>query len=124
MQFYLMENLESRLEIIIWRVHFVLSVRNSQQLISHGHVYVNGFRMTKKNYLVKKGDIITFAQSIHPILVNYVSRSNLWPIPPKYLEINYRIFQIIVVDKVLYTNLFRNFDTFLNINSVIKSYKS
>merc|ERR1712187_70739 len=88
MQLYLMESLERRLEIIIWRSHFVLSVRNSQQLISHGHVFVNGCRITKKNYLVKRGDIITFYKNIHSSLVNYVIRSNMWPIPPKYIEIN------------------------------------
>lgn len=76
-QSYLVEFLERRLDIIILRSHLVLSVRNAQQLISHGHVYVNGVKVTKKNYLVKTGDILTFSSSIYPNLVSYVSRSNL-----------------------------------------------
>ena len=120
---YLIESLESRLDIIILRSHFVLSVRNAQQLISHGFVYINGDRVTKKSCLVKKGDIITFSRSVHSILVDFVSRSKIWPIPPKYIQINYRIFQIVVVDRVLHSNNFLNFDSFLNLNSVIKKYK-
>ena len=120
---YLIESLETRLDIIILRSHFVLSVRNAQQLISHGFVYINGVRVTRKGYLVKQGDIITFSRSIHFILVDFVSRSKIWPIPPKYIQINYRIFQIVVVDKVLCSNIFLNFDSFLNLNSVIKKYK-
>jgi len=42
---YLIEVLESRLDVIILRSHFVFSIRNSQQLITHGHVYVNGIRI-------------------------------------------------------------------------------
>ena len=120
---YLIESLESRLDIIILRSHFVLSVRNAQQLISHGFVYINGGRVTKKSYLVKQGDIITFSSSVHSILVDFVSRSKIWPIPPKYIQINYRIFQIVVVDRVSHSNIFLNFDSFLNLNSVIKKYK-
>ena len=120
---YLIESLESRLDIIILRSHFVLSVRNAQQLISHGFVYINGGCVTKKSYIVKKGDMITFSRSIHATLVDSVSRSKIWPIPPKYIQINYRSFQIVVVDRVLNANIFLNFDSFLNLNSVIKKYK-
>jgi ribosomal 50S subunit-recycling heat shock protein len=76
---YLIEALESRLDVIIFRSQFVLSIRNSQQLIVHGFVYINGLRVTKKNYLVKIGDVITFSRSSHSRLVNYVSQSNMWP---------------------------------------------
>jgi ribosomal protein S4 len=69
---YLIEALESRLDVIIFRSHFVLSLRNSQQLIVHGFVYINGLRVTKKNYLVKIGDVITFSRSSHSRLVNFV----------------------------------------------------
>ena len=120
---YLIESLERRLDIIIFRSYFVLSVRSAQQLISHGFVYINGSRVTKKSYLVERGDIITFSRNIHFILVDSVIRSKLWPIPPKYIQINYRIFEIAVVDNVLSTNTFLNFDSFLNLNSVIKKYK-
>ena len=122
-QSYVIENLESRLDIILLRSHFVLSVRNAQQLISHGHVYVNGLKVTAKNYVLNVGDIITFSQKIHNLLVVYISRSSIWPLPPKYLQVNYRIFQILVIERILYTNICLNFNTFLNLNSVLKKYK-
>lgn len=121
---YLIESLENRLDIVILRSHLVLSVRNSQQLIAHGFVFINGLRVTKKSYIVQRGDVITFLRSIHFVLIDYVSRSKLWPIPPKYLQVNYRTFQIVVVDEVLFVNTSANFDSFLNLNSVIKKYQS
>ena len=104
-QSYLLEFLESRLDIIILRSHIVFSIRNAQQLILHGHVFVNGACVTKKHYLVKVGDIIEFSSSIHEILVNNVSQSNLWPIPPKYMQVNYRIFQIIIHEEFRFQEL-------------------
>ena len=123
-QSYVVESLETRLDIIILRSHLVTSSRNAQQLISHGHVFVNGNKVTTKNYSLKVSDLITFSTKIHPLLVSYVSRSNIWPLPPKYLQINYRTFQILLIERVLYTNINLNFNAFLNLNSVLKKYKS
>lgn len=123
-QSYIVEALETRLDIVILRSHLVVSSRNAQQLISHGHVFVNGNKVTTKNYLVKVSDLITFSTKVHPLLISYISRSNLWPLPPKYLQINYRTFQILFIERVLYTNTNLNFDSFLNLNSVLKKYKS
>ena len=120
---YLIESLESRLDVIILRTHFVLSIRSAQQLITHGHVYVNNVKVTKKNYVIRKGDHVSFSKKVHPLLISSVSRSRLWPLPPKYIQINYRIFQFIIVDFILYTNISMNFDQFLNLTSVVKNYK-
>ena len=100
---YLIESLESRLDVTILRTHFVLSIRSEQKLITHGHVF--------------------FSKKVHPLLVSSVSRSRLWPLPPKYIQINYRIFQFIIVDSILCTNVSMNFDQFLNLTSVVKNYK-
>jgi len=120
---YLIESLESRLDVTILRTHFVLSVRSAQQLITHGHVYVNNLKVTKKNFVISKGDHVSFSKKVHPLLVSSVSRSRLWPLPPKYIQINYRIFQFIIVDSILCTNVSMNFDQFLNLTSVVKNYK-
>ena len=50
--------LERRLDNMVYRMHFAGSRKQGRQLISHGHVRVNGRRVTIPSYLVRKGDEI------------------------------------------------------------------
>jgi small subunit ribosomal protein S4 len=48
--------LESRLDAVVYRAKFVPTVFAARQFISHGHVKVNGKRVTIPSYRVKVGD--------------------------------------------------------------------
>ncbi len=50
--------LESRLDAIVYRAKFVPTVFASRQFVNHGHVLVNGKRVTIPSYQVKAGDTI------------------------------------------------------------------
>ena len=50
--------LERRLDIVIYRAKFALTVFSSRQLINHGHVKVNGKKVNIPSYLVKTDDAI------------------------------------------------------------------
>lgn len=50
--------LERRLDTVIFRAKFVPTPFAARQLVSHGHVTVNGKRVTIASYLVKEGDTI------------------------------------------------------------------
>ena len=50
--------LESRLDAIVYRAKFMPTVFSSRQFISHGHIYVNGRRVTIASYRCKIGDVI------------------------------------------------------------------
>jgi len=50
--------LERRLDAVIYRAKFVPTPFAARQLVSHGHVKVNGRRVTIPSYLVKEGDAI------------------------------------------------------------------
>jgi ribosomal protein S4 len=51
--------LESRLDINVLRLRFAKSIFQSKQLINHGKILVNDKLVTKSNFLLKKGDVIT-----------------------------------------------------------------
>lgn len=51
--------LERRLDAVIFRAKFAPTPFSSRQLVSHGHVLVNGKRVTIPSYLVKEGDTIS-----------------------------------------------------------------
>jgi len=50
--------LERRLDAVIYRAKFVPTVHAARQFISHGHIRVNGKRVTIPSYRVKVGDIV------------------------------------------------------------------
>jgi small subunit ribosomal protein S4 len=50
--------LEQRLDAVIYRMKFVPTVFGARQFVSHGHVSVNGKRVTIPSYRVKEGDVI------------------------------------------------------------------
>src|SRR6187551_805016 len=50
--------LERRLDSIVFRAKFVPTPFAARQLVSHGHIAVNGKRVTIPSYLVKEGDTL------------------------------------------------------------------
>ena len=50
--------LERRLDTVIYRAKFVPTVFASRQFVSHGHITVNGKRVTVSSYRVKVGDVV------------------------------------------------------------------
>ena len=50
--------LERRLDTVIYRAKFAMTVFSARQLISHGHIKVNGKKVNISSYLVKEEDNI------------------------------------------------------------------
>jgi small subunit ribosomal protein S4 len=53
--------LESRLDAVVYRAKLAPTVFSARQLVSHGHVLVNGKRVRISSYCVKPGDEITIS---------------------------------------------------------------
>jgi small subunit ribosomal protein S4 len=54
----LMQLLETRLDNVVQRLGFATGIRSARQIVSHGHVLVNGRKVNIPSYNVKPGDII------------------------------------------------------------------
>lgn len=50
--------LEQRLDMVIFRMNFVPTIFAARQFVNHGHVLVNGRRVTISSYVVREGDVI------------------------------------------------------------------
>ncbi|NQU71400.1 MAG: 30S ribosomal protein S4 [Rhodospirillales bacterium] len=50
--------LEQRLDAVIYRLKFVPTVFSARQFISHGHILVNGKRVTIPSFRVREGDVV------------------------------------------------------------------
>ena len=114
--------LEKRLDVILVRSHFVLSIRNARQLISHKHVFVNNKIITDSSFLVNKSDLISFSKKSHKIIRYFIIISEMWPLPPGYLQISYKLFQIQVVDDIVFSNTLSQNLLWLNLNNVVRTY--
>ncbi len=51
--------LESRLDNVIYRLGLGATRRHARQLVSHGHIAVNGIKVTIPSYMVREGEEIT-----------------------------------------------------------------
>lgn len=119
---YLINSLESRLDVILLRTNFALSVRNARQIISHEHVMINDKVVTDSSYLLREGDVITFSSKGHKLIKYYIALSGLWPLPPGYLQVSYKLLQIKLIENVLTLNTGSKSSLYLHSDSIIKSY--
>ena len=51
--------LERRLDMVVYRAKFAPTIFSARQIVSHGHIYVNGVKCNIASRLVKPGDEIT-----------------------------------------------------------------
>ncbi len=55
----LLQILESRLDNVVYRMGLALSRAEARQLVRHGHVAVNGEKVSIPSYLVEPGDVVS-----------------------------------------------------------------
>lgn len=58
----LIQDLETRLDNTIYRLGFAKTRQATRQIVNHGHINVNGKRLTIPSYKVKVGDIIAIRE--------------------------------------------------------------
>ena len=60
--------LETRLDNVLRRLGVGRTIWACRQIVSHGHVIVDGRKTDIASYLVKPGQVITFKEGIHKVL--------------------------------------------------------
>ena len=83
----LLQILESRLDNAIRRSGFVRTIWAARQMVTHGHVLVNGRKADKPSIPLKPGDVITLKDGIHKV-VRENMESLAGHIVPGWLELN------------------------------------
>jgi small subunit ribosomal protein S4 len=85
----LLQQLERRLDSVVFRLGFGTARRQARQLVRHGHVLVNGRKVNIPSYQVNVGDEITIKESSRKLAVleaakEFASHQN----SPNWLEID------------------------------------
>ena len=55
----LIELLERRLDAVVYRMKFAITVFSARQLVNHGHIAVNGKRVDISSYILQDGDEVS-----------------------------------------------------------------
>jgi small subunit ribosomal protein S4 len=58
----LLQLLETRLDNVVYRLGFAASRKQARQLVLHGHIRINGKRVSVPSYLIKPGEQIAVAE--------------------------------------------------------------
>tara|TARA_B100001079_G_scaffold199953_1_gene173569 strand:- start:174 stop:791 length:618 start_codon:yes stop_codon:yes gene_type:complete len=80
--------LEKRLDIIVYRAKFALTIFSSRQLINHGHIRVNGKKVNIPGYLVKEEDMIELKEKSKQLAMVDVSLASKERDIPEYLQLD------------------------------------
>ncbi|MDE0065512.1 MAG: 30S ribosomal protein S4 [Acidimicrobiaceae bacterium] len=78
--------LELRLDNVIYRAGWGATRPQSRQFVNHGHVNVNGRRVTIPSYRVRKGDVIELREKARSFTVVQWNSDVLDRTPPAWLE--------------------------------------
>nr|UFQ22725.1 ribosomal protein S4 [Attheya longicornis] len=120
--FLFLELLETRLDVILYRCHFASSLKGIHQIILHGNIKVNGLTVKEKSFLIKKGDLLAVHNKAQELIYNNILNSNFWPIPPKYLQIDYKTLQIIFIEHIKFINTATLFPFKVDLKSMVRLY--
>ncbi|MGI6220986.1 MAG: 30S ribosomal protein S4 [Coriobacteriales bacterium] len=85
----LMRILESRLDNVVFRLGFAKTRKQSRQVVTHGHIKVNGRRVDIPSYRVKAGDVIeVMPKSKDLLMIKSALISNEHMEVPGWLEVD------------------------------------
>ena len=81
--------LERRLDTVIYRAKFVPTVFAARQFISHGHIKVNGKRVTIASFRVKVGDVIEVKDKSKQLALVVEANALAERDAPDYIEVDH-----------------------------------
>jgi small subunit ribosomal protein S4 len=79
--------LERRLATVVYRAKFVMTVFAARQLVSHGHVKVNGRRVTIPSIRLKVGDVIELTDKAKEMVTVQEAQASAERDTPEYIEV-------------------------------------
>jgi small subunit ribosomal protein S4 len=94
----LLRMLELRIDNVVYRAGWGASRNQSRQFVRHGHVLVNGKRVTIPSYRVRKGDVVALKPKSREMIVIRHNVDTLDRLVPPWLEPGAEGFEVTVRD--------------------------
>ncbi len=96
--------LEMRADSIVYRAGFAPTRRAGRQMVSHGHILVNGKRITTPSYKLKKGDILTVREGSRTSpLFTRAEGDEMFRVTPQWLLFDPSLMKIEILGEPTYS---------------------
>lgn len=82
------EMLECRLDNIVYRLKFAATIFGAHQLVSHGHILVDGKKVDRRSFIVKPGMVISIKEKSRKMKAISAALDNPAHTIPEYLSID------------------------------------
>ncbi|HUC89047.1 MAG TPA: 30S ribosomal protein S4 [Candidatus Paceibacterota bacterium] len=114
---YLFDLLETRLDNIVYRLGLAHTRRLSRQMVSHGHIILNGKKTTIPSSQVRIGDVIAVREGSRksPLFADMDKKMKEYNLP------NWLTFNIESLSGVMQGNP-KNIEGYLDLNTVLEFY--
>ncbi len=113
----LFQDLEFRLDNVVYRMGLGASRRATRQMVSHGHFVVNGTRVTIPSYELKSGDVVKVREGskTNKIFATIAEKTKDYN-PPAWVKFDSSTMEGKILDKP------KNTEGFIDLNAVLEFY--
>lgn len=100
-------SLEMRADIAVYRAGFASTRRAARQAVSHGHITVNGRRITIPSHKLKKGDVIAIRDGSRrsPLFAGLADQNEDARSVPQWLSVDMNVLTATVTGEPQYTTV-------------------
>ena len=84
----LLQMLERRLDNVVFRSNFAASRNQARQFVRHGHVLVNGKKVTIPSFMVRQGDVVEIGPKAKNFIVIRHNTDTIDRAVPMWLEVS------------------------------------
>lgn len=99
--------LESRADSAVYRAGFAPTRRAARQMVSHGHITVNGRRITTPSYQLKKGDVLGVREGSRksPLFASLSEKNEERRSIPQWIAVDMNLLRAEIVGEPSYTTV-------------------
>lgn len=83
-----LEKLECRLDSVVYRLRFAGTIFAAQQLVTHGHIYVDGKKINRRSFFVRPGMTISVKPKSQKVKAIIASLANTAREVPEYFSLD------------------------------------
>ena len=80
--------LECRLDVVVYRLRFARTIFGAHQLVSHGHILVDGKKVDRRSFIVKAGQTISVREKSRKQKAILEALEVSTQVTPDYMELN------------------------------------
>jgi small subunit ribosomal protein S4 len=115
--------LERRLDCVVFRSGLAPTIFAAKQLVSHGHVFLNGVKINCPGYNIKNEDVVSIKDSSKnmPLVVNSIASAPSLRKIPEYFDVSQENLSVKIIKNFTHDQI--PYDCEVKLSSVVEFYR-